>query len=415
MNRYLRFCIVVGLILAFVGSTLAADDLHSRKKLRVGVLVSLTGLWSTLGWNSEVALEIAAGQINDQSDAAHAGYRIELLVRDTQLDPERALQALKELHQHGVHVVIGPQSSAEVEALKPYADANDILLISQSSTASSLAIAGDNIFRFCPDDKHEAEALVALMWHDGIRTIVPLWRNDTGNQGLHDSVRTAFLARGGTVMDGYRYGPDTTDFAPVVSAVRAQVAQAQAEGADPSTVAVYMAAFDKAADIFKSASSDPFWQTTMWYGSDGAANSAALLSDPVVAEFAATHNYPNPLYGLNPSDETVWGPIADAVKSRTGTPADAFALSAYDALFVAYQALQLSEGGKDFARLKDKFVATSNSYTGVTGPTTLNAAGDRMISNFDFWAIREVNGPRSWVVVTRYLNGVLIWGVGVTF
>lgn len=25
------------------------------------------------------------------------------------------------------------------------------------------------------------------MWHDGVRTIVPLWRHDEGNEGLHRS------------------------------------------------------------------------------------------------------------------------------------------------------------------------------------------------------------------------------------
>ena len=69
--------------------------------------------------------------------------------------------------------------------IKPFADAHNILVISQGSTASSLAVPGDNIFRFCPNDRREAEALVALLQHDGIRAIVPLWRNDAGNNGLH--------------------------------------------------------------------------------------------------------------------------------------------------------------------------------------------------------------------------------------
>ena len=56
--------------------------------------------------------------------------------------------------------------------IKPFADAHNILVISQGSTASSLAIPGDNILWFCPNDRSEAEALVALLQHDGIRAIV---------------------------------------------------------------------------------------------------------------------------------------------------------------------------------------------------------------------------------------------------
>jgi hypothetical protein len=33
-----------------------------------------------------------------------------------------------------------------------------------------------------------------LMQHDGIQHIVPLWRNDAGNNGLHDSVQTSVPA-----------------------------------------------------------------------------------------------------------------------------------------------------------------------------------------------------------------------------
>ncbi len=401
-----RFCLVCGLVLAFACSTVTASNVHSQKKLRIGVLVSLTGLWSTLGWNTEAALAIGAAQINAKFDADHAGYRVEFIVRDTQLVPERALEALKDLARKGVKVVIGPQSSAEVALLKPYADAHDILLISQSSTASSLAVAGDNVFRFCPDDKLEAQAIVALMWHDGIRTIVPFWRNDAGNQGLHDSVRVAFLEHGGVVLDGYRYDAETADFTTAVAAVSLQVAQAR-ERADPSTVAVYLAAFDKVVDIFNLASNDDVLNKTVWYGSDGAANSTALLSAPVAAAFAASADYQNPLFGLDPANESVWGPLVTEIQSLTGTPGDAFALAAYDALFVAYRALQQSAAGKDFAELKSAFVETADFYKGATGSTALNAAGDRVIIDFDFWAIRPVNGSLAWTVVGRYIDGTL--------
>jgi hypothetical protein len=34
----------------------------------------------------------------------------------------------------------------------------------------------------------------------------------------------------------------------------------------------------------------------------------------------------------------------------------------------------------------------ANSYTGVTGDTSLNEAGDRKHADYDFWAIRANNG-----------------------
>src|SRR5207253_9729054 len=139
------------------------------------------GSWNSLGQNTVAALQLANEQLQATAKAEHGSYRFHSVVCDTQLDPAKALAAIQDLDKRGVKIVIGPQSSAEVAMIKPYADAHNILVISQGSTASSLSISGDNIFRFCPNDKREAEAIVALMWHDGILTIVPLWRDYAGN------------------------------------------------------------------------------------------------------------------------------------------------------------------------------------------------------------------------------------------
>src|SRR6185436_17895145 len=157
----------------------------------------------------------------------------------------------------------------ELAAVKAYADQHDILVISQGSTASSLAIANDNLFRMCPNDRREAAAIAALMWRDGVRTIVPLWRNDAGNNGLHDSVQQVFQRMGGVVTAGFRYEPTTTDFASAVAAASAQVAAAQV--ATPSNVAVYLAAFDEVVGLFRAALADATLTAATWYGSDGVA------------------------------------------------------------------------------------------------------------------------------------------------
>ena len=68
-------------------------------------------------------------------------------IEDTKRNPDVALEKLKSLADKGIRIVIGPQTSAELNKVKYYANNNGILLISYSSTATSLAIAKDNIFR----------------------------------------------------------------------------------------------------------------------------------------------------------------------------------------------------------------------------------------------------------------------------
>ena len=399
--------IVCALLLAVIspaGEVQAGN--RSKRTVKIGVLVSLTGSWSSLGKNTVAALRIAAADLKSIRPQ-YRPVRFRFLVRDTQLDPEKALDAIRDLDQRGVRIVIGPQSSAEVAKIKPYADAHNILVISQGSTASSLAIPGDNVFRFCPNDTREAEALVALLQHDGIRAIVPLWRNDTGNNGLHDSVQIRFQAFGGRVTSGFRYEPTTTDFSAAMNSVASQIASLIGGGINPSAIAVYLAAFDDVVDVFHSAQANPTLANTAWYGSDGVALSAALTGDSSAAGFAASVGYPNPIFGLPDALRNRWQPIADAIEARTGITPDAFALSAYDALFVLNLALVHAKPQKNFGTFKAAFVDEADHYRAITGSTALDAAGDRLNGDFDFWAVRVRNGNYTWVRVATYNNGVL--------
>ena len=395
--------IVCGLLLALVSFAANVEAKQSKSQpTKIGVLVSLTGSWSTLGKNTVAALQIAANQIAAQT---RGRQRFQLLIRDTQLDPSEALDAIRDLNSRGVKIIIGPQSSAEVAMIKPFADANNILVISQGSTASSLAIPNDNIFRFCPNDTREAEAIVALMQHDGIRAIVPLWRNDAGNNGLHDSVQIRFQALGGTVAPGFQYEPTTSDFTAADSSVASQVASLIAGGTNPSSIAVYLAAFDEVVGVFDLAWNYPALVNTVWYGSDGVALSAVLLDDPVAGAFAIHSRYPNPIFGLPDALQNRWQPIANAIEARTGITADAFALSAYDALFVVQNALVHANPQKNFGNFKAAFVNEADHFNGVTGSTALDPAGDRENGDFDFWAVRLQGATATWVRIGTYNNG----------
>jgi branched-chain amino acid transport system substrate-binding protein len=408
MKIHLLFRLILcAVVVAFVTSTQEVQAAkRSKRTVKIGVLADLTGSWSTLGKNTVAALQIAAADLQD----IHPQYRparFQFLVRNTNLDPVKALDAIRDLDHRGVKIVIGPQSSSEVAMIKPYADAHNILVISQGSTASSLGIPGDNILRFCPNDIREAEAIVALMRHDGVRAIVPLWRNDRGNNGLHDSVQTRFQALGGRVASGFRYEPTTTDFSAATSSVASQISILIAGGTNPSSIAVYLAAFDEVVGVFNSAQGNSTLSNVPWYGSDGVALSAPLLADPIAAAFAVHSGYPNPIFGLPDALRNRWQPIANAIEARTGIQADAFALSTYDALFVVQLALAHAKPEKNFDNFKAAFIDEAGHYNGVTGSTALDAAGDRNSGDFDFWAVRLQNGSYTWVRTGTYNNGIL--------
>ncbi|HEY9485874.1 MAG TPA: hypothetical protein VIQ04_04460, partial [Nitrososphaeraceae archaeon] len=68
-----------------------------------------------------------------------------LLMANSLTSPEETLVVTKKLHEHGANIIVGPSIGSIVYAAKEYADANNITLISYSSTSSSLSIEGDNL------------------------------------------------------------------------------------------------------------------------------------------------------------------------------------------------------------------------------------------------------------------------------
>ncbi|HSP95799.1 MAG TPA: ABC transporter substrate-binding protein [Candidatus Dormibacteraeota bacterium] len=353
--------------------------------LRIGALLSLTGGWSSLGQTSQAAMEVAAGDVNDYLHVIGSDLRVEVEVSDTQLEPDLAAAALQDFAHHGVRVVVGPQSSVEVRAVKPIADQLGVLAISQGSTAHSLAVPGDNIVRLCPDDEQEGPAIAALMIAEGKTAIVGVSRSDDGNLGLQTSAGASFTARGGTVLDGIVYAVDQTDFSATVADLAARVGAAiTAHGAD--AVGVYLTAFDEAAQLFAAAAPYPALAGVRWYGSDGVVASQALLV-PTSAPFANAVGYPCPIFGLDPNAAPLREPVARQVEDMTGFAPDAFGLSTYDAVWLITLSYLQAGGTEDLARYKDAFTRTAETYFGVTGWTRLNGAGDRAAGAFDFSGI----------------------------
>lgn len=365
----------------------------------LGGVFSLTGNWSSLGVNAKAAMELAVEDVNLYSAGRGVTFRAD--VRDTKLDPAAALAAMQALHKIGVQVVLGPQSSAELAALKPFVDANSMMVVSPSSTAGSLAVSGDHIFRFTPDDSLEGVAISALMWDDGIRAVVPIWRADAGNQGLHTATSARFAAKGGMVWAGMEYAATSANYAAAVASISTQVRQALATR-PAGQVAVYLAGFDEVADVFAVAAHDPALASVRWYGADGIAQSAALLEHVDAVAFARTTGFPAPIFGLDPSAQAKWQPVAARIQARSGTAPDAFALAVYDAVWVAAQAYLASPRPASIDDLSSRFMTAAASYYGATGWTALNAAGDRQYANFDFWAIRPSGATSTWQRVASY-------------
>nr|WP_067058975.1 ABC transporter substrate-binding protein [Mucilaginibacter sp. L294] len=372
-----------------------AKQVKLTRAIKIQGLFTLTGSGNTLGVTSSAAAQLAVDEVNKYFADKGLDYSIGLNVTNTIHSADLATAQFSQAKADGVSFIIGPQSSSELAALKPLVDQSKIIVISQSSTAGSLAIAGDAIFRFCPSDKIEGAASANTIFTDGKKGLVTLSFDDAGNKGLQTSVGDAFLAKGGAV-DAVTPFPIGTDYNALVATIKAKVeALTTTYGADK--VAVYLASFDEGIEIFKLAANEPSLKAVKWYGGDGVVLSAAFTGNTVAADFAIATSFSAPSLGLPDALKDKWSLVVKSIHDKTQLNADAFALAAYDAVWAIAYTIEANNGDvSDFAKLKASFVEQANSHQGISGSDALDEAGDRASGVFDYFGITKTDGKYVW-------------------
>ena len=397
----MRKSLVVILVLVLASSIAITGCTAPSNEIVIGALLSQTGDNSSLGESAQAALEIAKQDIDEYLSSIGSAQNVRFDIEDTGNQPALASEKLMSLNNRGIKVVIGPQSSAQVEAIKDYAAANGMVLISPSSTAPSLATE-DNVLRFCPDDTNQAEAITNLVWEDGVRALIPMYRGDIWGDDLVAAINTAFTAKGGKMFNGVRYSTSERDFTAQLDNLTGEVNnEIAAYGND--LVAVILLSFEQDGTLILSeAATIPDLSSLKWYGSDGTALAKGLISDTAAAEFASKTGFLSPIFG---GVETEQGQtVADRLQAKINRPPDGYSLASYDAAWVTSLAYLALRGNDDPEALKKAIIQNAGSYYGLTGWTILNSAGDRNYFSYDFWSINTGNNTFEWNRAALYYS-----------
>src|ERR1700748_671579 len=103
---------------AVLASQLAKPAIAAKEPVRMGYLPALTGPSSSTGIGINRGVQLAVEEINGAGGID--GRQIELIVRDTQSEPTKAVNGAAELaHSEKVSVVFGPLNSGESLAVVP--------------------------------------------------------------------------------------------------------------------------------------------------------------------------------------------------------------------------------------------------------------------------------------------------------
>ena len=396
--------IFIGILLAAIllsGCAESTEKATSESEdITIGALLPLTGNLASIGEASQAAIEVSTEDINGYFSGLGSGKNVEVIVKDTESNPEKALEQLKELDAMGITMVIGPQASNEVEAVLDYANENGIILLSTASTAPSLGIPDDNLFRLVPEDTNQGMALAKFMQQDEISIVIPMYRNDVWGTGLVDEIEKSFEALDGTVLEGVMYETDNVDLSAEVESLNEKVVAATSEY-DDGSIAVVLCSYGEVTEIFALAQTYPALSEVDWYGTDGIALNKGLINDDDTAGFAAATNLKAPMYGYVRQNDR-YQEIAPRIEEQLGRVPESYALTTYDACWIA-TFVDLDALPDDKESIKMAMNTITDTYFGISGWTILNENGDREYWNYDIWTVTEADGSYQWELYGKIL------------
>src|SRR5919106_2371580 len=388
-----------------------------RKEFVVGAILPFTGSFSSIGKPIKVALEKAEYDVNkhfgDINSSSSSSPHFTLLMADSKSSPEGSLVAIKRLHENGANIIVGPAFGATVNAAKEYADANNIILISYSSTSSLLSIEGDNLFRLVPDDTNQGKIVAERMISDGIKVIVPIWRGGIYGNELYKSTKSHFEKLGGEVEEGINYNPYTGKFATSLHRINFLMWNQELEKLSvivsdavkkygANSVALYIIAYDEITPILIQSPLYEILGKVRWYGSDSIAQNHQITKNVDSALFAMKVNLSNPLYSIGGESRRSHDLKQVLEKNLHEVSSITYPAIAYDSYWIASQSLDKNNtlnhdnNENSTKSFKEILVETAESFDGISGEIELNKAGDRIGGNYDFWIVAKDKDTQSY-------------------
>jgi len=118
MKKFIQF-----IIFTFIGLILNIFQSFADEKIKIGLIVPLSGEYKEIGNSILKATRLAINKIDDS--------RIEIIPRNTESNPETTLKVSKELHKQGVKIILGPVFNKNLVYLD---ELSEITFLSLSNT-----------------------------------------------------------------------------------------------------------------------------------------------------------------------------------------------------------------------------------------------------------------------------------------
>ena len=386
------------LVLSANGSTRAYD--HTPATLRFGALFDLN---ATDKFNDLNRHESAKAAVSDYNEAALWAGKLRLdMVLGNMTAHHTSDQVITELEEDGENLqyYIGPSTSADLtEAIAHDAD---LTFLSPTSTAPSLAIAGDNAFRIAVSSEEEARVIANLASDASVEVLVPIFVDDAYGTSLNDTLTAAVVALDGiTMAPGMSYPDTDADWDTLVprmnDLVQSEITAAQNARSD-ADVAVAFLGFDSEFEAVAAGATNASTalRSVHWYLPDAVVYPPQPLQAGAVLDFSKAVNLTSLSLDIAPNEKTA---RIDAAIEAAGLAPTAYDYSTYDAVHVlalAAEAARAADPGYGPAELRAAIPGAAEGYTGALGDIILNSKGDlRTPDKYAVWQLNATSGD--WV------------------
>ena len=394
--------IIIGLGYVIGGSdTEVSESTELSGVINIGLILPLSGDLATHGLENLEGSKFGVVEFNKHLEEIGAPWTLKMTSEDSATSPVIALEKLTALNAKGIKLIVGPETSSNIRNMKGYSDSNNMLLVSCCSSAPSLAIPNDSVYRLVPDDSNQGTALSKLIQHEGIQVLVPVWRGDTWGDGLSDATTSSFVQRGGVVDEGVRYNPESPEFSASTSLLAEKV-RGYVEEYGKDQVGVLFLGFAEILQFTQSAAEHDVLDKVRWFGPGANTKEHKLIDDPIGLEFSTNVQFTTVQFAASKITDTgavnpIYEKVQDHLTESLGTAPNSFVLSSYDAVWIIGLSI-LETQSTDVTKIKAVISDIAENYSGAIGPIILNEAGDLAQANYEVWGIRG----GEWVLLGQY-------------
>lgn len=180
----------------------------------IGALLPQTGQLTLFGDRVLKGIQLAIYNYNLQSPDS----RVELIVKDTEGSPEKAVAALRELASKGVIAAIGPLLTREAETIAPELNKLKIPAITPAASGEDVGMLSPWLFRNALTNSSQAAAAAHFALAQKLKKIVIFYPDDAYGKDLA-RLFTRNLERKAEILASVSYPSEIKDFGPYIRRV----------------------------------------------------------------------------------------------------------------------------------------------------------------------------------------------------